>query len=122
MSGKYEPPNKPNIGQDFNEAAKQQAKKELPYPSERGISTKAELDKRTEQTRILRERLERDNAPKLVPKNQIAKNTAEKQFAVNKKAYEENEATKEKIALRLKQKKEQEMHREFNRTANPSID
>lgn len=122
MSEKYDPPGAPKLKQDFTEAAKQQAKKEVPFASKQGIATKAELDKRTEQTRILREQLERKHAPKLEPKNAIAKETAEKKHNEIKKAYEENEVTKEKIALRLKQTKEQQMHREFNRAANPSKD
>jgi hypothetical protein len=118
----YKPPNAPNVKQDFNEAAEQQAKKEVPFPSEKGISTKAEIDKRTEISRILREKMERENVPKLQPKNEISRIAEEKKFNENKKAYEVNEATKEKIALRLKQKKDQEMHREFNKSAEPSMD
>jgi hypothetical protein len=115
-------PDVPNVKQDFNEAAKQQAKKEVPFASEQGISTKAELDKRTEHTRILRENLERRNAPTLIPKSEITKKVEEEKFQKAKRAYEENETTKEQIRLRLKQKKEQEMHREFNRSAIPSKD
>jgi hypothetical protein len=121
MSNRTDPPN-PGIKQDFNEAAKQQADKTAPFPSEKGISTKSELDKRTEIQRVLREKMERENVPKLAPKNSMAKETEVNKFQENKRAYEENEAAKNKIAMRLKQKKEQQMAREFNRAAKPSRD
>jgi cobalamin biosynthesis protein CbiG len=124
MAERYDPPGAPNLKQDFTEAAKQQAKKEVPFPSEKGISTKAEIDKRVEMQRILREKMERENPhpPPPPPIGSIAKNAAEKKFKENKKAYEENEATKEQIAQRLRQKKDQQMHREFNKVADRSID
>lgn len=122
MSDKYNPQNAPNIKQDFEAAAKEQVNKTIPPPSEKGISTKAELDKRTEQTRTLREMLERRNAPAPKPKNEIAKKTEEEKYQKAKIAYEENERTKQLIKQRLEQKKKQEMHREFNRAVNPSDD
>jgi|GEM_PF-4482638 len=122
MQDDWNPPNAPNLKQDFNEAAEQQAKKEVPVPSEKGISTKSEVDKRTEISRVLREKLERQNAPVLRPNNEIAQGVAEEQRAKDQRAYEENETTKEQIARRLKQKKDQEMHREFNKSAEPSMD
>jgi hypothetical protein len=117
MSDKWNPPNAPNVKQDFEAAAKEQVNKTIPPPSDKGISTKAELDKRTEQTRTLREMLERRNAPAPRPNNEIAKKTEEEKHQKTKIAYEENERTKQLIKQRLEQKKKQEMHREFNRAA-----
>lgn len=115
-------PDGPDVRQDFNEAAKQQVEQTSPPPSEGGISTKAELDKRVEQTRILKENLARRSAPTLKPKGATAQNAAEGKYQEDKTAFEENERIKEQIRLRLEQKKKQEMHREFNRAANPSRD
>lgn len=81
----------PDVTKDFNDAAKQQVNQTTPPPSEGGISTKAELDKRTEQTRILRENLERRNAPAPRPNNAIAKKAAEEKYQEDKVAFEENE-------------------------------
>ena len=120
MSDKYNPPNAPKIAKDFNEAAKQEVNKTLPPPSDKGIHTKAELDKRTEQTRILRERMERKYPLDRKIGNNIGQTTSSKKFEEDKKAFELNEAAKAKIALALKRKKEQEMAREFNRAASPS--
>src|SRR5436305_6069897 len=104
MSDKWNPPNAPNVKQDFNEAAKQQAQKEIPVASKNGIATKAELDKRTGLQTALKEKLARENAPVLKPKGVIAKDTAQEKFQNTRKEYEENEATRQKIKTRLEQK------------------
>ena len=122
MPEEWRPPTAPNVTQDFNEAARDQAKKEVPLASEGGIATKNELDKRTEMERILRERLERKRSFEMKPKNEIAKDAATEKFQNDKVALEENAQIKEKIRQQLEKKKQQDMSREFNRVAGFSRD
>ncbi len=112
--------NAPNATKDFNEAAKEQAKKEVPTASDKGIATKAELDQRIRTETILREKMARDHKSQLKPKNDIAKKASEDQFKKNQEAYAENEKIKNKIRQQIEQKKKEELTREFNLRANPT--
>lgn len=113
--------NAPKATQDFNAVAKEQVKKEVPFASKEGISTKAEVDKRTEMETRLREKLQMEyKQPPPPPPIALAQKAAEEKFNTNKVALEENNKVKEQIRQRLEQKKKEEMSQEFNRVATPA--
>jgi hypothetical protein len=118
MSDEWRPPNAPDVKTDFNAAAKEQAKQILP-PSEKGIATKKELEQRTALETQLREKMARQNAPVLKPKNEIAKEVDKKKFEEDKRAYEANQKIKDEIKAKLDKKKKEDLTRQFNERARP---
>jgi hypothetical protein len=118
MPVEWRPPSAPDVKTDFNAAAKEQAKQILPQ-SEKGIATKKELEQRTALETQLREKMARQNAPVLKPKNEIAKEVDKKKFEEDKRAYEANQKIKDEIKAKLDKKKKEDLTRQFSERARP---
>ncbi len=101
----------------FNNAAPPAPPEPKPFPSEKGISTKAEAKKRTENAEMLKKNL--DNAGPQYNYNregEIPNIVNQEKFQAATKAYEQNQEMIERIERRLREKKPQQ---EFSRAADP---